>query len=158
MNQRALIIALVAFAVIIAGMFAYAYTKRAELNRDVPAQELPEDDEDTQSVERVTAKHFFDGTTHTVAGEIMMPTPCDLLDGEAIVRESMPEQVTVALSVINTSETCAQVVTAQRFKVDFEASADAEITATLDGAPVILNLIEAGPDEDPDDFEIFIKG
>lgn len=156
MNQRALIIAVVLFCVIVVGMFAYAYTQRSTPERNTQLPDMQE--EETNATERITAKHFFDGTTHTVAGEILMPTPCDLLEGEAIVRESHPEQVTVALTVINTSEMCAQVVTAQRFKVDFDASADAEITATLDGEPVILNLIEAEPGEDPDDFEIFIKG
>lgn len=156
MNQRALAVAIVIFVLIIGGMFGYAYMKKNKQAAE-PMPEQPQEQE--MEVTRVDAKHFFSDGTHTLAGEIMMPTPCDLLDANAVVRESSPEQVTLILDVINNSEEmCAQVMTAQRFKVSFVASEEAVIDATFRGEPVTLNLIEAGPNEDPDDFELFIKG
>lgn len=157
MNQRAIIVAVVLFALIILGMFAYAYVQNREVATVDP---MPEEEiEDNGAITRIDAKHFFSDGTHTLAGELMMPTPCDLLDANALVRESDPEHVTLAINVINNSEDmCAQVMTPQRFKVSFDASENAEIDATFRGETVTLNLIEAGPNEDPDDFELFIKG
>lgn len=156
MNQRALLIAGALFLVIVVGMFAYAYLKSNDMQRaDLPEQQ---NEEDTASVSRINAKHFYSDGTHTIVGEVMMPTPCDLLEADAVVRESMPEQVTIELSVINNSDVCAQVVTAQRFRVDFEASEDASIDATLRGESVILNLLPPDEGETPEDFELFIKG
>ncbi len=154
MNTRALLIAGILFVLIVLGMFAFAEYKKS-LIKEEPAPEEPIVEEDAM---RIDAKHFFINGTHTLAGEIMMPTPCDLLETDAIVRESMPEQVTVAFEVVNNSEMCAQVMTAQRFKVDFAASEGASIDATYKGKPAILNLIPAGPNETPEDFEVFIKG
>lgn len=107
----------------------------------------------------ITAKHSFSDGVHIVAGEVEMPTPCDLLESEVVVMESFPEQVLINFKTINQSEgLCAQVITPARFKVEFSASEGASISATLNGERVILNLIEAREGEDLDDFEIFIKG
>lgn len=156
MNQRALIIAIALFVAIVGGMFAYAYVKRAQMQREEVPTPLPV--EEVEEARRIDAKHFFSDGTHTIAGEVLMPTPCDLLEADTIVRESSPEQVTVAFSVVNNAEMCAQVVTPQRFKASFDASAAATIDATWEGEPAVLNLIDAGPNESPDDFELFIKG
>lgn len=107
----------------------------------------------------ITAKHSFDGDVHTVAGEIDLPTPCHLLETNVTVAESFPEQVVIAFdTVFEGEDTCAQVITPARFKVEFQASENARINATLNGKKVILNLIEATEGENLDDFEIFIKG
>lgn len=107
----------------------------------------------------ITAKHQFKDGTHTIVGEIDMPTPCHLLDWDAIISESFPEQVTINFkSVYESEDACAQVITTQRFKVVFKASQNAVISATLDGKKIILNLIEALEGENVDDFEVFIKG
>lgn len=156
MTQRALIIGAVVVVVIILGLFAYTYTRDDATAVPAPTPDSEEQDEPT--ARRIDATHFFSDGTHTIAGEVLMPTPCDLVDAEAIVRESAPEQVTIAFEVVNTAETCAQVVTPQRFRVDFDASVDAVIDATWNGDQATLNLIEAGPGEDPEDFELFIKG
>jgi hypothetical protein len=59
---------------------------------------------------------------------------------------------------LNTTEACAQVVTNQRFKIEARASKSANLKATFMGMPVELNLVEAGPGETPEEFELFIKG
>ncbi len=158
MNQRAIIVAVVLFVVIVGGMFAFAYMKSTELKTTLSVPDAPKKEEG--QIMRIEAKHFFSDGTHTVAGEMILPTPCDLLEAEAIDRESFSEQVIIAFTVINNSDglSCPQVETPQRFKVRFDASEGAVIEAIFKGNPAILNLIKAGPGENPDDFELFIKG
>ena len=75
-----------------------------------------------------------------------------------MIAESFPEQVTVDFKVINNAEACTQVITPQRFKVEFDASENASMRARLNGRNIELNLIPAAEGETPDEFEIFIKG
>ncbi len=160
MNNRVVVVAIILFVIVVTGMFTFAYLKKSEIRErttDIPPPSQPEAGP-YDSITRVDAKHFFIDGKHTLVGEIVLPTPCDLLDWSAPVAESMPEQVTVHFKVINTAETCVAQVTNQRFKVDFSASKDASISATFMGRGVELNLIPASESEKPDDFEIFIKG
>ncbi|MEK7585298.1 MAG: hypothetical protein AAB455_02205 [Patescibacteria group bacterium] len=108
--------------------------------------------------ETITAKHQFKDGAHIVAGEATSPTPCDILSTSAIVAESFPEQVTIAFTSQTTGEVCAQVITSNRFKVEFQASERATIKATWNGQPVELNLIPTTTNEDLGEFELFIKG
>ncbi len=157
MNQRALIVSGVIFLVLIGGMFGYAAMKRAELNK--PEVIVPEPIVEDASQIRVNAVHFFTDGKHTVVGDLMVPTPCDLIQADALVAESMPEQVTIQLTTINNDDTCAQVMTLQRFRVEFSASEGASIRATLDGTQVVLNLRDAEPGAEPDKLEdLYFKG
>lgn len=110
------------------------------------------------NIDRINAKHFYAEGTHTFVGELAMPTPCDLLETSAEVRESLPEQVTLQFSVVNEADTCAQVITPQRFMIEVEASEEASFDAQFMGRAIDLNLIEPEPGETPDDFELYIKG
>ena len=114
--------------------------------------------EETENIPDITAKHQFKAGKHIVAGEINLPTPCYVLNTDATVAESMPEQVTLRFNSTTQGEMCAQVVTTERFRIDFTASEGAVIKATWNGKPAKLNLIPAGPNEDLNDFEIFQKG
>lgn len=139
-------------------MFGYAYMKRAELREPVVAP-IIENPNNVEEEVRVNAIHFFEDGKHTIVGDIMMPTPCDLLKSDVIVRESMPEQVAIGLTTVNNADVCAQVLTQQRFRVDFSASKEATISATLDGKNVILNLKDAEPGQEPDKLEdLYFKG
>jgi hypothetical protein len=159
-EHKNILVAGILLVVIIIGMFVFAYLKRIEIEKgnDVVTPIV----EDTSSVyggiTRIDAKHFYTAPTHTIAGEILMPTPCDLLNWETRILESAPEQVIVDFKVVNHAEVCTQVVTPQRFKVSFEAMENATIRATLQGREIEVNLIPAGQGESPDDFELFIKG
>ncbi len=106
----------------------------------------------------ITAKHQWKNGTHIVAGDVNLPTPCYILNTNAVVAESYPEQVTINFVASTQGEACAQVVTTERFKVDFQASEKAIIKATWNGKPAKLNLIPAGPNEDLNNFELFLKG
>ncbi len=108
--------------------------------------------------ERITAKHQFTNGTHIVAGEVNLPTPCYILTTDAMIAESYPEQVTLRFVAKTNADTCAQVITTERFKINFTASENASIKATWNGKVIPLNLIPAGVNEDLNDFELFIKG
>lgn len=108
--------------------------------------------------ETITAKHQYKNSTHIIAGEVNLPTACYVLTTSARVAESMPEQVSIDFVSKTQGEMCAQVITTERFKVDFKASDGAIIKATWNGQPVELNLIPAGVNEDLNNFEIFNKG
>lgn len=160
-HRKAVIGAVVLFILIVVGMFIFAYLKRGEVAEPVVDEQQQQEEEPSGPyghIDRIDAKHFYSDGTHTLAGEIAMPTPCDLLDPSVTVAESFPEQVTVEFNVVNESDMCAQVITPQRFKVEFDASENASISARLDGRTVELNLLQPDEGETPEDFELFIKG
>ncbi len=159
MENKHIGIAIGTLLLIIAGMFVFAYLKKTELS-EAPLQntQIQEESSPYANITRIDAKHFFINGEHTIVGEILMPTSCDLLNWSTRIAESMPEQVTIDFTVVNHSDTCAQVVTAQRFKVSFTASEQAVIKATFEGRAIEVNLIPALTGESPDDFELFIKG
>lgn len=159
MEHRHIIASGVVLALIIVGMFVFAYLKKSELeNPTPPTTSQTSTEAPFAGITRIDAKHFFVDGTHTIVGEMLMPTPCDLLNWSTRVQESYPETVIVDFDVVNHAEVCAQVMTAQRFKVSFDASEKAVIKATLKGQTIEVNLIPAAPGESPDDFELFIKG
>lgn len=159
MNQRAILICVALFVLVVAGMFAFAYFKKAEVATPTDEQSNEQTGEvEYASITRITAKHFFEDGVHTFAGEIPMPTPCDLLEAEARVAESFPEQITIDFTVLNNAEFCTQQVTPMRFKVSATASEEATVSARFMGRPVELNLVPPAPGETPEDFELFIKG
>ncbi|PIR38006.1 MAG: hypothetical protein COV34_02875 [Candidatus Zambryskibacteria bacterium CG10_big_fil_rev_8_21_14_0_10_42_12] len=126
---------------------------------EVPVVEENDDTQIEDSGVLITAKHEFSDGTHVVAGEVNLPTPCHILNVNPVVtRGTDPDQVIIEFEVTTQAEACAQVITPTRFKVDFEAEKDAEITATWNGMRADLNLIPVAEGESLDDFEIFIKG
>lgn len=149
---------MILLVVIVAGMFGFAYLKKSEITTLTTEPVATSTEQNSYGITRIDATHFYIDGTHTIVGEVLLPTPCDLLTTNARIAESMPEQITFEFSVLNNSEMCAQVVTTQRFKVSAEASQSASIGATFMGQPVELNLKEAAPGESPEDFEVFIKG
>lgn len=162
MNQRAVIMTIVLFLLIVVGMFVFAYLNKQETETTIEEGSLNTPEEPTENrfgyIDRITAKHYYIDGEHTLVGEIPMPTPCDLLESEAQVRESLPEQIHINFTVINNAEVCAEVITPARFQVSASASPEATFSASLEGREIPLNLLEAGPDERPEDFELFIKG
>ncbi|MCR4283913.1 MAG: hypothetical protein NUV64_01155 [Parcubacteria group bacterium] len=153
-----LAVVIILSVVVVSGIVFWSWWSGRTAN--VVEEPLPQAETPLKAPEKIiTAKHQFKDGTHTIVGEIDMPTPCHLLDWDVIIAESFPEQVTINFnSIYESRDVCAQVVTPQRFKVTFEASENAVISATLDGKKIILNLIEALKGEDLDSFELFIKG
>lgn len=104
--------------------------------------------------ERITAKHQYKNGAHTIAGEVNMPTPCYILN---VSSRNVNGEVIIDFVSETNGDVCAQVVTTERFKVDFNAGENVVIKATWNGQPVELNLIPAGADKDLTNFEIFVK-
>lgn len=113
-------------------------------------------------VERIDAVQFINNGLHTFVGEVNLPTPCDLLEVDAVVMESMPEQIRLNFTLVNEDiddeVACPQVITPQRFMVDIQASKEASVSAELMGRTIELNLRPPQAGETPDEFELFIKG
>ncbi len=157
MDKRSIILVVSLFILIIAGMFTFAYMKRTEIV-ETPSPVVEEVEIPYADISRIDAKHFYIDGTHTFVGEVELPTPCDLLEANAVVMESFPEQIRIDFTVINNAEMCAQVMTTQRFMVTVSASEEASVSAQFMGRPVELNLIPAAAGETPEEFELFIKG
>lgn len=158
MDKRSIILVVSLLALVVAGMFVFAYLKKGEV-AESPAVVNSEDKVVPYSdIKRIDAKHYFVDGVHTFVGEIIMATPCDLVETDSAVMESYPEQVKLNFNVINNAESCAQMITAQRFMVSATASVDAKFFAFFMGREVELNLIPAAPGESPDEFELYIKG
>jgi len=160
MQHRAIILSISLFVLIVLGMFVFVFIKQNEMKQVTTPTPDVEDTEGGKyaDIKRIDGKHFFIDGVHTVVGEVPMPTPCDLLEVDAIIAESFPEQVTLDFKVINNAEFCAEVITLQRFKVSATASEAATFKAMLQNRVIELNLIDALPGETPEDFELFIKG
>jgi hypothetical protein len=159
MSQKSIILIVTLFVLLVAGMFIFAHLKNAEqVNETATSTPTVVVEVLYPNITRIDAKHYFIDGTHTLVGEIEMPTPCDLVEAKATVAESMPEQVMVDFTVINNAETCIQQVTPYRFRVDFVASNEALIKARFMGRDIQLNLIPAGAGETPEEFELFYKG
>ncbi len=157
MDKRSIILVVSLFVLIIAGMFTFAYIKSTEIV-ETPTPVVEEVEVPYANVTRITAKHFFEDGVHTFVGELELPTPCDLLEANALVMESFPEQILLDFTVINNAEMCAQVITTQRFMVEASASEEATTAARFMGRTVELNLVPAAEGETPEEFELFIKG
>lgn len=93
---------------------------------------------------KIIADHFFDNGRHTLTGVIGLPTPCHTLLTDALVAESMPEQVTIAFTSEAGEGICTQVIDEKFFSVSFEASRLATMKATFNGIPVELVISEQG--------------
>lgn len=162
MEQKNIIAFVIVLALIVVGMFVFTYLKKSELNENTntptPSTPTAEEKNPYSNITRIDAKHFFINGIHTVVGEIPMPTPCDLLNWSTSTQETAPGKITINFSVVNHAEVCTQVVTVQRFKVSFPGPENLEVRATLQGKAIELNLVPAGKDETPEDFELFLKG
>ena len=106
----------------------------------------------------ITAKHAYQSGSHIVAGEIPLPTACDILATNAVVSADKKQVLIQFTSSVKSGEKCTPDVTPARFKVSAKGDKSAVLSATLNGISVTLNLIEAGPNENLDNFELYIKG
>ncbi len=151
----------VGLVLLLGGLATFTYIQQKNSDESDEREDTVEmEDQTTPSAMRIDAKHFFSPTdgVHTLVGEILMPTPCDLLTYTPTVFEN-GERVEIAFSVVNNSEeSCVQMVTPQRFSVSFKADKGAVIEASYQGAKASLNMFPAAEGEDPTDFELFIKG
>ena len=145
-----IIVIIIAIIVIGYGVVRSLFTVAPSAEGEIPIEQIP-----AEEMRIVTAKHQYKNDTHTYAGEIVMPTPCDAL---AWTVATTSDRAMISFKTTSPTDPCAQVITSQRFKVSFRGSASTSVEATLNNSPVRFNVIEAGSDENLDDFEIYIKG
>jgi hypothetical protein len=161
MNRQTIILIVGLLVALLAGMFIYAYLKQSELDRQAMDQgeEQPADTGE-YTISRVDAKHFYTSSegVHTLAGEIMVPTVCDLIM-PAVVTVDDGKRALIDFAIVNNSgDDCAPATGPQRFKVGFGGAEDIQMEAYYKGERIELNVIPAGPDESPADFELYLKG
>jgi hypothetical protein len=123
---------------------------------------LDPNEQTTGIPERITALHQFANGTHIVAGEIPMESFCDLLSTSVTINDTVTPQEATIFFTTRRAEDCpideGEGVTSARFREDIIAPEDTVITAQFNNQEAILNLIEAGPDDNLDDFDVFVKG
>lgn len=152
----AIALAVVVILLVAAGFyFSYVSNKDAsKLDYKAPVDTVDENG----AIQIVQTKHQYKDGTHTYAGEIDLPTPCDLLEATSVKTSTSDTSYELRFTTTNSSEACATVITARPFKVEFKAVEEITTSATLNGKKIRLNIFEVGPDEDLDTYEIFIKG
>ncbi len=143
--------------IVVGGTYFLSSREKSDELTQLPDKEVPGTVLSEDAV-RINAKHSFKSGKHIIAGEIEVPTPCHSLSVETLFRESNPEQVTLVFNTESDADVCAQVISSRRFKIEFNAEQNARIGATFNGKEAILNLIEAGPNEDLENFDIYLKG
>lgn len=153
--QKTLISVIVILVVLTAGYWWYSGRQQEKGTGDMASSTIPVSEQDI-----VTVKHAYKDGSHIIVGSLMLPTPCEELSWETPIAESMPEQVSITFTskTKEGSEVCAQTLTAQSFKVTVKASEKARFSASLNGTPLRLNIIEAGEGEDLENFEVKLKG
>ncbi len=158
MDKKTIILVVTIFTLLVAGMFGYAYLKKTEIETETQPVDQEPEEVLYPDVTRIDAKQYYIDGEHTFVGEIILPTPCDLLDTKSSVMKSLPEKIQLDFTVINNSSDCPKIETVQRFSVSAVASSEASVEALFMGRPVELNLIPAAEGELPEEFELFIKG
>lgn len=151
-------VGLIVLALIVFGLVYWYRSQGPAPVAQAPEQGAVVPQEPEATPMRITAKHQFKNGLHIVAGEVDVPTPCHTLTTNAITPAGSQSQVVINFNSITQGGICAQVITPMRFRVDFDAPENAQISATWNGKPAILNIIPVGANEDLTNFEIFFKG
>jgi hypothetical protein len=94
------------------------------------------------SNEVVVVTHTYSDGLHTLRGKLFLPTPCHELETDAVVMESLPEQVNVNLNIVEPGEKifCIQVIDERDFEVTFQASPSPSIRGFVNGEPVTFAI------------------
>ena len=132
MNQKSITIILLVVAIVIGGMFMFVLSKKKELQSDSKTPPSKEDVTTTpyDYIERIDAKHFIDGEKHTLVGEIVLPTPCDLLNVVPEV-DKVIKTVSINFNIVNSTKVCAQDMTPQKFQTSFNANFNPQFNSSI---------------------------
>ncbi|HSE34677.1 MAG TPA: hypothetical protein VLB83_01010 [Candidatus Paceibacterota bacterium] len=107
----------------------------------------------------ITAKHAYRNGEHIIVGSIPLPTSCHLLTQTTSTSTDKKKAfIEFVSTAAKDADKCAQTPPPARFKVTVKADKTAAFSATFNGEEAVLNLIEAGPNENLDNFELYIKG
>lgn len=158
MNKKATTIAIVLFALIVAGMFVASYILRQKVNKDDKVPTVTS--EEITVPMRINGVHTFKNGKHTVLAELETNSTCSLVESKADVTTGIKDEAVINLTIVKSSDTtCEERPTMRRFLVSFDAGVDARITARVDSKDAILNLIEQDPGKTLDiNDDFFFKG
>lgn len=158
MNRNMVTLGILAVVVLLLFAVSYYYASQTQDNIG-EAQEDTTEETAEMGVDVITVKHDFVDGTHIIAGSVDLPTPCHLLETNTRIMESFPEQVVIDfITTLEEGTICAQVVTPRRFKISFDASERAVISATINAESVRLNLVDVPEGESLENFEVEVKG
>lgn len=162
MHQKSIIFAIVIFALLVIGMFTFAFLKKQEMQPDsVEDQTAAAEKEQTTPydyIDAVDAKAFYQDGTWILVGEILMPTPCDLLTSSGTLIETASPEIELDFAVINNAESCAEAITPARFRIDVAGPPEVSFHGHFMDRHIRVNLIPPAEGETPEDFEVFVKG
>lgn len=166
-RKSTLIIAVIIF-IAIAGFIVVSFQKSV-INSEVSSPQIASTTWENTPAEKmndlritpqtiVTAKHLYLNGVHTFAGEVPLPSQCHIL-GSHISASKDKSQIFIALtSSTISSDECAPLITPARFKLTIPANKNSPMFTTFNGQEITLNLIEASPDDNLNNFELYIKG
>lgn len=158
MNKKAIIIAVVLFALIVAGMFVASYILRQKAESvDVQPTIITEE---VVAPLRINGVHTYIDGKHTVLAEVETNSTCSLVETKANVAKGTPDSAVIGIHIVtSTDTTCEYKPIMRRFLISFEAGKDAHITAQVDGKDAILNLVEQDSAKKLDiNDDFFFKG
>lgn len=90
--------------------------------------------------EKAVGVHYAGGGVHVVEGTVALPNPCYALSVTVEKRGSNPEKVLLRFTATPTANVCAEVLYEAPFRATFEASDNAELSATINDIPMALEL------------------
>lgn len=118
--------AFVVLVLILGYMFFVAPASAPVVDDTTPRQ--TEDELAPPYVQQDSLTHTFEDGVHTIAGVVVLPTPCHRIVTDTVVAESFPEQVTITIAVPQDEGVCTQVIDERSFSVDVEVSRNATFT------------------------------
>lgn len=101
------------------------------------------------ALDTVRVYHSFDAEsgTHTYRGTFVTPTPCFALRADALVAESFPEQISLALATQDSGGICVQVLDEKPFAVEVQAGEGARLMGvSVNGVASKFEVIEEDVD------------
>ncbi len=158
-NKKGITVAVAIVVLVLIGIAFYSLYKNDSSTNTAPLADNSAPSQSTLA-QIVTVKHQYKDGTHTYAGTIDLPTPCQRLTQSVVKDPTIKNKFTIAFVVSNDpdSTVCAQVVTSRQFKVSFAGPQNAIVGATLNGQALQWNVFDVGPNENLDSFQINIKG
>ena len=161
-NQNAagkkIIITLFVIAALTLIGYGFYRSQKADILRTEYGQ-TPPASQNEEYAEIINVKHQYKDGKHTYAGELNLPTPCDLLQSDVVKDVTNAKNVEIKFTSVNKTEgACVEVLTARPFKVTFEGPKNITLTTTFNGKKIKFNIFEVPSTENLDTFEIYIKG
>lgn len=99
-------------------------------------------------VQQDSLTHTFEDGVHTIAGVMVLPTPCHQIVADTMIAESFPEQVSIVISVPEDEGVCIQVLEDRSFSVDVEVSRDATFSITTENRTLSVPALPAEAEEE----------